>query len=231
VSSMYFEPPSFDPHGQSDCLRHARSRLCLDLNVTQATPLRAMTFATRTGSQSESWYALKDSVAKRACGEVCHSSFMSKTDPIQDYVVVRLWSGALLEAVEFVSDPGVVYFYVQGTALGRMCEEDVPRPKTWWQRLLGGTRIWRVLLHEKMIGSVELNYPVTKTTTKATRVFLQLTDGRSLPIGLANVWFRKETTFVIPPDTPTVTDSDLEMLHFLLVIVFRVVVTSLDFGI
>jgi len=91
---------------------------------------------------------------------------------------------------------------------------------------LGARRLWQVFLRDTLIGRIECNFCVSNKT----RLSLQLSDGTSLPIGLGSVWGREETRFVIPPDTPEVTDGDLETLHFLLAIVFRALIFQLDFS-
>ena len=88
-----------------------------------------------------------------------------------------------------------------------------------------GTSVAASLLGlEKTIGTIELEYPVSKKS----RLFLQLSNSTSLPLGLASRWGRKETRFVIPPDTPDVADPQLETLHFLLGVLFRTVILRLD---
>ncbi len=217
------EQGSFASATYSACVERARQRLCLRQDAPQDIALRAITFATHTGSESEGWWGLKDHISGSVAGEVCFCRIRSRTDPVQGYVCVRLSSGALLEAVEFASAPRITHLFARGTALGRMIEEQLPRDASWWRRIIGGKRIWQVFLRERMIGSVDLNYPLDKNS----RLLLQTVDGTSLPIGLASVWGREETRFVIPPDAPRVND-DLEALHFLLVIVFRILL-QLDF--
>lgn len=218
-----FEQGSFASATFSDCVESARRRLCLEQDAPRDIALRAITFATRTGTESEGWWGLKDHVSGSVAGEVCFRRIKSKTDPVQGYVCVRLSSGALLEAVEFASAPQITHFFARGTALGRMVEEELPRETSWWRRIIGGKRLWQVFLHETMIGSVTLTYPLGKKS----RLLLQMVGGASLPIGLASVWFREGTRFVIPSDAPRVND-DLEVLHFLLVVRFRILF-HLDF--
>jgi len=79
-------------------------------------------------------------------------------------------------------------------------------------------------MHDETIGTIELEYPVGKKS----RLFVRLKDSTSLPLGLASRWGKKETRFVIPPDTPHVAGPELETLHFLLGVLFRTVILRLD---
>lgn len=212
------EQSNFASIPSSACVDRARRALCFKLDTKQGISLRAITFATRCGSDSDGWYALKDEVSRRAAGEVSYCRTYTKTDPVHCYICVRLASGLCLESVEFASARGITHLFAQGRVLGRMVEEELPREKSLWRRILGGRRAWQVFLHERMIGRIEVTYPVSKRS----RLLLHLNTGISLPVGLANLWFRKATRFVIPPDAPAASDDDLEVLHFLINIVFRV---------
>ena len=207
----------------SACVAKARCRLCLKEETIQDIPLGAITFATHTGSGNEGWWGLKDRVSGNVAGEICYCRIKSRTDPVQAYLCVRLSSGTCFESVEFVSAPQITHFFVRGTVLGHMVEEQLPKDKSWWRRIVEGKRMWRVFLHDTMTGSIELNYPLSRKS----QLLLQLGNGTSLPISLASFGGSKSTRFVIPSDTPEVS-NDLQELHFLLVIVFRSLL-QLDF--
>ncbi len=214
----------FMPDPRSDCVDLARGQLCLEPYLEQDTPSKAMMFATCTGSDATSRYALKDSVSGKAVGEASYWSMGRKEDTVGAYVVASLRSSVFLEAVAFQSAPREFQLYRQGIAFGSLVEQDLPKPEGFWRRFLGGKRLWHVFLQDDMIGQIEFSYPLSKKS----RLFLELNDTVSLPIGLASVWFKKDSSFVIPPDTPEVSDPDLETLHFLLAIVFRIAILNLD---
>lgn len=220
------ELSSFTPIDDSPCVRTVRRRVRRKKDITQHIPLRNIAFGTLAGSESGGWWGLRDTVSRRIAGEViwCRT-YTGATDPVHRYICVGLSSGLVLESIEFASAPETAHFFAAGARFGRMVEQQLPEDPSWWRRFFFGKRAWQVFLHDTMIGSVELQYPLSKKT----RLLLQLSGGTSLPIGLACVWFRKSTRFVIPPDTPEVSEPDLEMLHFLLVIVFRILL-GLDFG-
>ena len=215
------EQNGFAPRAFSAGVAAVRGCLCLKRKATQEIPLRSILTGTRWGSSNGGWWGLKDDLSGSIAGEACFGRIMkgSRRDPLQAYTCVRLFSGPFLESVEYVSAPKVAFFFSEGLLFGCMAEErgEFPKSASWWQRFGDGRRMWRVFLYDTMIGHVELHYPLDRKT----RLLLQLSGGVSLPIGLASVGGRKSTRFVIPPDTPIVPDHDLEVLHFLLVIVFR----------
>lgn len=216
---------SFASIPYSACVDRARRGLHFRPDIEKDIPLRAIAFATRWGSESEGWYGLKDTMSGSAAGEVFYCRTCSKTDPVRFYVCARLASGLVLECVEFASLPRITQFFACGRVLGRMVEEQLPREKSLWPRILGGRRAWEVFLYEVMIGRIEYAYPLSKHS----RLLMQLSTGISLPIGLANVWFRKSTKYVIPPDAPVLGDQHLEVLYFWLNITFRILF-QLDFS-
>lgn len=195
------------------------------MNLESDPPLRAIMFATRSGSRYESWYALKDSISKCAAGEVSYRlTYWDKTDPVQSYLVVRLRSGMILEAVGLRAEPAAQELYVQGSCIGQLLEKEAPKAVSWWRRLMGGERMWHFVVGDHFIGHIELKYPVSKTT----RLCFHLHNDVSLPLGVASVWGRDETRFVIPPDTPQISECYLERVHFLLAIIFRVLICHVD---
>jgi hypothetical protein len=215
---------SFDPETASACVKRAQGRLCLTLDAELTTGLRAITFATRSGSDADSWYALKDSLSRRAAGEAAHCVSFDVTDPVQSYLVVRLLSDIVLEAVIFRSDPMTLLLYHQGAGFARLVEQNVSAPVGWWRRLLGGKRLWMVYANDELLASIVLEYPVRKTT----RLLLVCENGLSLPIGVASRWRHKDSSFVIPPDTAEIDNAGLERLHFLVAVIFRIVVCHVD---
>lgn len=196
------------------------------MDLEPAPPLRAIMFATKSGSRYESWYALKDSISKCAAGEVSYRlTCWDKTDPVQSYLVVRLKSGMIFEAVGLREEPDALVLYVQGSCIGQLLEKEVEKAAvSWWRRLMGGERLWHFVLRDQLIGYIELKYPVSKTT----RLLFHLHNRESLPIGVASVWGREETRFVIPPDAPQIDECYLERVHFLLAIIFRVLICHVD---
>jgi hypothetical protein len=215
----------FEPGRESACVQQARRNLCLNMKVSADAKLRAITFGTRTGSRYESWYCLRESPSRRPAGEVSHRIIRwGTTDPIQSYLVVRLRSGLVLEAVGSRAFPSALDLHLAGIAFANLNEEPRARPKSWFQRAFGGERRWDVYLQGEVLGSIDLKYPVSNRS----RLFLKLPEGVTLPIGLGSVWGRTETKFVIPPDAPEVADYAMENLYFLVAVCFRVLIFQLD---
>ncbi|HWB08672.1 MAG TPA: hypothetical protein VG826_05590 [Pirellulales bacterium] len=181
-------------------------------------PLREIMFHHSTGSRCEGWRALRGVQCRRVAGEIVHRTWPSPiNDPVESYIGIRLQSGKMLEALGFRCESGALSLYLDGAMFGRIVEKELPRPKGWWKRLLGGERLWHIFLHDEFIGVVQLAYPVGNTTVLS----FQLHNGVALPIRLGTEWFQPATKFVIPPATPHLADVDLETLHFVLSAVMR----------
>ena len=150
-------------------------------------------------------------------GEVVVGSAHDRKDSIRVYILVALFPATFLEAIQFRSEPTSFCFFAGGNLLGRMSEETLPPPESWWRRLLFANTCWHVWLRGESIGRVDVNYPVKK----GSRLSIQLNDSVSLPIGLATTMTDWETSLVIPADTPTTPHDDLELLHFLMGVTFR----------
>jgi hypothetical protein len=215
----------FAPAVSSVCIDTTRRRLGLQLDAGPDLPLTTMAFATRTGSSSEGWWALRAVESRAAAGELSWRRFTGRWDSVEACCCVHLCTGAVLESVELASEPRVARLFVQGASLGRLVEETLPPETTWWKRIFTPRRAWQVYLHDTPIGRIDMQYPISKKS----RLMLQLDSGPALPIGLASRWGQPSTSLVIPPDTPEVDNKDLANLHFLLVVYFRTLF-ALDFS-
>lgn len=183
-------------------------------------PLRSLMFATRTSAGGEYWYALaaRDEPRRRVwAGEVLYDCRRLKRDPLIAYLAIRLAWGVVFEGVEMADQPGRLLVAGQGAVLGSVVELETPKPTSLWRRFVGGTRRWQVSLGDAVVGYIDFEYPVDKKTV----LTLQFSDGTALPIRLASLWLKRETKYVIPPQTPSAGDADLEALHFVLSVAFR----------
>lgn len=182
-----------------------------------------------------------------------------KDDPALDvYMAVRLGTTTTFESAVSVDDRKMLTFWRDGVQIGQLVEThgDAKKPTSWWARLFCGQRAWRIIVNERCAGSVALKYPVS---TYKTQLFLRLEDGVELPISLsrrANYKLgggeRMPSTrgllgavtgtgplealhgdMIIPLNTPRYIGSDytadIEQMHFLLNIVYRMYYLTGDF--
>lgn len=209
----------------SVCVDEARRRFSSRIADEPDPPLRNLLYYLRSGDMHESWYGLQDVQSHKVVGQIQHRwKTWDKSDRVEIYLGIRLWSGRALEALGFRSEPTLLRLFESGSYLGKLVEKQLPPDKRWWRRMLFGERLWHVYLGDDFIGVLHLKYPVGTYTV----LQVQLHNGVIWPIRVASAPFQKESRFVIPPEAPHVPTADLEALYFTLSAIMRIHVCHMN---
>ena len=222
MSNPISEDPYIAASVNSACVKRIHKELLAKKKQRlQVYPfLRNIMFSYCWGNSSEPRYHLQVPSSKQPVGKVFHGRRLHRKDPVHQYTYVFLGDGSFCEAINFVASPKEVLLYHNGNKLGCLIEQKLPSSEGWWEKLksfIWSERVWHVFLHESRIGKIVLNYPLDIKS----QLFLELKDSVALPIGITRIYGLHGTEFVIPPNTPTISNKDLELLHFLINIVFR----------
>jgi hypothetical protein len=208
-----------------DRVRGARGIKCQDQSIC----LRHVGLGTHTKCGDEGWYALFDAETGRSCGQVDFAKTCQRDDPVQSYVLIRLADGRCFEAVELLSNPrGTIQLYSDAIQIGSLAEIETKSKSnmSWWQRILNYKRRWHAFRGGELACSLEVGPHVSNRS----QLHLECIDGTSLPLRLGSEWFKPGTKLVIPPGAPPAGKDIGEDLYFVLCIVFRAFIFSLDFS-
>jgi hypothetical protein len=196
---------------------------------------------------------------ERSIGAIILQGASYRNDPsVAAYLAIRIGASTFFEGVAGAGRRDSFTFYNNGGICGSMIEvpDEVEKPTSLWQRLFRSKQKWKILVGGERCGDVSLQYPVNPKG----QLFFRIRDGIQLPIspsyranvacggGKPRAPFRGMIAaltgspsplqpfgdMIIPLNTPRFLDAqtspEIERMHFLLNIMFRVCFLRLDFS-
>ena len=209
----------------SRCVKVARKQISLKQLSQTKIDLRNIEFGTKFGSKSQACVLLTDLKSSLQCGLVSYCKGYGG-DPVHDYLVASIAGSNLFEAIRYRSNTSRVEIFNCAKIIASVNEIPIVQTGSIWKRVFQRSRKWEVHNEkQKGIGKIHLQYPISKTSV----LKLILGNGETLPIGLAS-GFLGENSKVIPVETNHHSKGELLLIHFLIVICFRLMIVQIDIG-
>jgi hypothetical protein len=138
-------------------------------------PLRRLAYGIRSGGAG---YSIVLTRALSHLGACPSGAIHYRGGADEAYYAVLLGDGRTLEGVQWNDSNRELLFYLDGDRIGSMVEGPmITHPELpWWKRPFCTRREWSLLIADRCIGQIQMQYPVSR----GDRIPIEISDGGSL---------------------------------------------------